>query len=46
MLTTMLLAAEEAEHTNMPYVIGAVTLVILLTLLFGLLAFGKGREHT
>ncbi|MEG9225247.1 hypothetical protein [Aeromicrobium sp. Sec7.5] len=51
MLTTILVAAaEEAEHAEEahlnPYIFGAVALAILFTLLFVLLAFGKGREHT
>ncbi|MEH3033949.1 MAG: hypothetical protein PGN07_07880 [Aeromicrobium erythreum] len=48
MLTTILAAAEEgAEHGGPhPYVIGAIALGILLVLLFALLAFGKGREHS
>ena len=51
MLSTILVAAaEQTEHAEgghvNPYVIGAVALGILFTLLFILLAFGKGREHT
>ena len=44
----LLLAAEEGaeEPFLFAWVIGAVTLGILLILLFALLAFGKGREHT
>jgi hypothetical protein len=29
-----------------PYVIGLGSLVLLLAMLFGVLAFGKGREHS
>ncbi|MGJ9413050.1 hypothetical protein ACHAAC_10115 [Aeromicrobium sp. CF4.19] len=48
MLTTLLYAAEGAEagHSPMPYYVGAIALGSLLLLLFVLLAFGKGREHT
>jgi len=49
MISTILVAAsesaEEAEAIN-PYIIGAVALGILFTLLLILLVFGKGREHT
>jgi len=30
----------------MPYIIGGGILVLLLTLVLSLLAFGKGREHS
>lgn len=42
------LAAEEAVNENVPnhWLIGGVTLAILLLLLGGLLAFGAGREHS
>ena len=51
MLSTILVAAaENSEHAEEaglnPYIFGAVALGILFTLLFILLAFGKGREHT
>lgn len=36
--------AEESSHA--PYYIGGLALLILLALLAGLLAFGKGREHS
>lgn len=42
-------AAEEAEpevNHLLSYGIGAIALGILLSLLLGLLAFGKGREHS
>lgn len=44
-------AAEESEHQLRdiginPYGVGAIALVILMVLLLGLLAFGKGREHS
>lgn len=38
--------AEGSEHTITPYVIGASAFVILMVLLLGLMAYGKGREHT
>ncbi len=47
LLTT--LAAEEGHHEvneALSWGIGALTLAILLGLLFGLLAFGAGREHS
>ena len=42
------LAAEEHINENVPnhWVIGGVTLAILMALLLGLLAFGAGREHS
>jgi|UPI0003C7E8E3 hypothetical protein len=48
MLTSIIAAAEShsEEAAINPYIIGAVALAILLSLLFVLLAFGKGREHT
>jgi hypothetical protein len=48
-LTDLILAAEEvAEHEPLihPYLVGAGALGILLLALIGLLAFGKGREHS
>ncbi len=44
-------AAEESEHQLRdiginPYGVGAIALVILVVLVLGLLAFGKGREHS
>ncbi len=41
-------AAETAEHSGgvNPYVIGGIALLVLLALLFVLLSFGKGREHS
>nr|MCW2727948.1 hypothetical protein [Aeromicrobium sp.] len=48
---SFLAAAEESEHQLRdigidPYAVGAIALAIMLVLLFGLLAFGKGREHS
>jgi hypothetical protein len=42
------LAAEEHVNENVPnhWLVGGVTLVILLALIFALLAFGAGREHS
>lgn len=38
---------EELRHLPVePWVIGAVTLGILMVLLIGVLLFGKGRPHT
>ncbi len=47
MLNLMLLplAAEEGPGIG-PYVIGVGGLLILLAMLFAVLAFGKGREHS
>ncbi|MFP5253602.1 MAG: hypothetical protein ACLGH4_07385 [Actinomycetes bacterium] len=40
--------AETAPHESgvNPYLVGAVTLVILLAMLLGLLMFGAGRDHS
>ena len=48
LLTTMITAAEEThgEAAISPIAVGAITLGILLVLLFALLVFGKGREHS
>ena len=43
---TTVAAETHAEPAINPWLIGAVTLAILLALLLGLLAFGKGREHS
>ena len=46
-LTSVLEAAETStEHPIDPWAVGAITLVILVALLVGLFAFGKGRDHT
>ncbi len=41
-------AAAEEHHEQVinPWVVGAITMGILLAMLFGLLAFGGGREHS
>lgn len=48
MLITLLAAAEGAEGEDLinPFLVGGMVLASLLILLFILLAFGKGREHT
>jgi hypothetical protein len=47
MLSLMLLPLHTEEGAGaMPYVIGIGALVLLVTLLTALLAFGKGREHS
>jgi hypothetical protein len=47
---SFLVAAEESEHLRDigidPYAVGAIALVILMSALLGLLAFGRGREHS
>lgn len=43
------LAEEAAAHSEPaihPYVVGAVSLALLLALLISVVAFGGGREHT
>ncbi|HTW16855.1 MAG TPA: hypothetical protein VMF51_17110 [Nocardioides sp.] len=48
-LTTAVLAAEEAHHEVdqvLSWGVGVITLGILFALLFGLIAFGAGREHS
>ncbi|HEU5038677.1 MAG TPA: hypothetical protein VFT70_16845 [Nocardioides sp.] len=42
------LAAEEAVNENVPnhWLVGGVTLAILLALILALLVFGAGREHS
>ncbi|WP_200940063.1 hypothetical protein [Aeromicrobium sp. Root495] len=48
MLTLLQAAEEHSEEAAAvsPYLIGAIALAILVVMLLGLLAFGKGREHT
>ena len=47
-LTSLItLAAEHSEEPPVdPYVVGAVSLAILLALLLGMTMFGKGRDHS
>ncbi|MBD3945982.1 hypothetical protein [Nocardioides ganghwensis] len=48
MLSTVITLAAEAESEPAvhPYVIGAVTLVLLMVLLLAVVSFGGGREHS
>ena len=39
-------AEAESEPAVHPYVIGAVTLVLLMVLLLAVVSFGGGREHS
>jgi uncharacterized membrane protein YadS len=48
-LTTAVLAAEETHHEvnqALAWGIGALTLAILFGMVFALIAFGAGREHS
>lgn len=48
-LKSLILTASEPGHSEpavSPYVVGAIALAILLLLLFALLAFGAGRDHS
>ena len=42
---SILAAAEHGPDVN-PWVVGIVVLAIFLSLILGVLSFGKGREHT
>jgi hypothetical protein len=47
--TILTLAAESGSHESagaMPYLIGGTALVLLLALLFVVVTFGGGREHS
>ncbi|HEX6247104.1 MAG TPA: hypothetical protein VFZ64_04485 [Nocardioidaceae bacterium] len=49
LLSSLIRAAEETHGSGAaisPILVGAISLAILLTLLVGLLMFGKGREHS
>ena len=49
MLNTLTVLAAEAEHGDpavSPYIIGGVTLVLLMVLLLAVVSFGGGREHS
>jgi hypothetical protein len=50
MLLTSLISAAEETHSTAPAIspiaVGLIALGLLLALLVGLLAFGKGREHS
>ena len=41
-------AAEEVHHEQVinPWIVGAITIFILLAMLGALVGFGGGREHT
>ena len=45
MITTVA-AAETGDPAIHPYAVGAITLAILMVLLFAVVAFGGGREHS
>ena len=44
-LQLLVLATEEGEGAA-PFLIGGGALLLLVFALFGILAFGKGREHS
>jgi len=46
--TSLIPAAVEnsADPAMHPYLVGALALAVLLVLLFGLMMFGKGRDHS
>jgi hypothetical protein len=44
-LQVLALAAEEGDGVA-PYLVGGGALVLLVLALLGILAFGKGREHS
>ena len=46
MVNSLLLPLATEGAGIRPYLIGGTALLILLVLLLGLLAFGKGRDHT
>lgn len=47
MLTLISEATESATTGGInPYVVGAIAMTIAVILITGLLAFGKGREHS
>jgi hypothetical protein len=46
-LTSMITIAAESESSGINHwLVGAISLAILLALILGLLAFGAGRDHT
>ncbi|MFC6151952.1 MULTISPECIES: hypothetical protein [Mumia] len=45
-LTQIVAQGAENEEALSPYVVGGAVLLLFLLLLFGLFAFGKGREHS
>ena len=49
MLNSLTVLAAEAEHGDpavSPYLVGGITLVLLLVLLLAVVSFGGGREHS
>ncbi|WP_370618741.1 hypothetical protein [Mumia sp. Pv 4-285] len=44
--TDLLAQGAEHEEALSPYVVGGAVLLLFVLLLFGLFAFGKGREHS
>ncbi|MCW2819199.1 MAG: hypothetical protein JWR42_1986 [Marmoricola sp.] len=46
MVNSLLLPLATEGPGIRPYLIGGTALLILLLLMLGLLAFGKGRDHT
>ncbi|MDP3968508.1 MAG: hypothetical protein Q8Q02_09505 [Nocardioides sp.] len=46
MLQSLVLAAESAEGGMNAYLVGGLTLAFLLALLFGLVSFAAGRDHS
>lgn len=46
-LKALVLAAVQAESAQIsPWLVGGITLVILVACILALLAFGAGREHS
>lgn len=45
-LFAILSTAGHESPGAMPYIVGASVLAILLAMLFGMVAFGKGRDHS
>lgn len=45
LLTAVKGTLDEGPAIN-PYVVGALALAILLAMMLGLLAFGRGRDHS
>jgi hypothetical protein len=46
LLLLLPLAAAEEHNASLPYIIGGGSLLFLFALLFGVMSFGKGREHS
>lgn len=46
-LAPLLVSAAESEHSGInPWFVGGATMLFLLALVLGLLAFGAGRDHS